>query len=428
MRVFVGPQEVAGIAAGLVAGLRAIGVAADLHCAYPHPFAYTDQPGRGVDRPAWPVRLWAWAGAQRRALPRGPRKAGALALQSLFGWCVLVWALPRYQAFVFLYGQSITNTALEGLLLRATGKRVVAVFVGSDARPPYIDGGLCPADRPFDAEAAIRAAQRQRRRVARVERYASVCVNAMATGHFHARPFVNWFALGIPRAPAPCPPAPDEGLVRVLHSPSHALLKGTERIRDAVQRLRQRGVPLELVTIEGRPNAEVLQALKDCHLVLDQLYSDTPMAAFAAEAASLGRPVIVGSCAAHQARMQVGALPLPPTVYINPDDLEPVLESLVADAGRRRELGAQGAQFIAEHCAPALVARRLMRLLQADIPAEWWCEPRAVRHLSGCGLSDARARAHVRAVIAYGGVAALQLSDKPELEQAFKAYAEGGVA
>ncbi len=69
-----------------------------------------------------------------------------------------------------------------------------------------------------------------------------------------------------------------------------------------------------------------------------------------------------------------------------------------------------------------------MRLLQADIPAEWWCEPRAVRHLSGCGLSDARARAHVRAVIAYGGVAALQLSDKPELEQAFKAYAEGGVA
>ena len=47
----------------------------------------------------------------------------------------------RYDAFVFLYGETITNTGFELTLLRWLGKRTVVVFVGSDARPPYIDGG-----------------------------------------------------------------------------------------------------------------------------------------------------------------------------------------------------------------------------------------------------------------------------------------------
>jgi hypothetical protein len=420
MRVLVGPREVAGLGADWVAGLRASGAQADLVCAYGHPFAYAVSPTRG-----WLLPLWEKLGNWRLSLPRKRLAARLLAaaLHQTASWLVVAWALRRYDAFVFLFGETLTNTRAELMLLRWLGKRVVVVFCGSDARPAYIDGQRFPSDRPFDADAAIVSATRQRRKVQRLERWTSVVVSARNTAQFLTLPFINWFALGIPRSvqPAPLPPVTDA--VRVLHSPSHPVLKGTAQVRETIQRLRARGVAVELVTIQGRPNAEVLQALRGCHLVVDQLYSDTPMAAFATEAASLGRAVIVCGCAAQDAASLVAPFALPPTLFVRPEDFEATLQALVQDAPRRESLGAAGAAFVAAEWTSAAVGTRLLRVLRDDIPADWWCTPADLNHVVGCGLPEAVAREHVAALIRRGGVAALQVGDKPELEQAFVHFA-----
>ena len=422
MKIFIGPIEVAGLGAGWATGLRAIGMEADLVCAYRHPFAYSDDAPTGLA-----ARAWALLGNWRVALPRRRLLAKSLviALQQVIGWWVLAWALRRYDAFVFLYGETITNTRAEMALLRAAGKRVVVVFVGSDARPPYIDGSLFPADRPFDAEAAARASRRQQRKVARLERGASVCVNAPATAHFQQQRFVNWFALGIPRdvaPPAACASRPGP-VLRLLHSPSHPVLKGTASIRAMVDRLKARGLAVELVTIEGRPNAEVMQAMRECELVVDQLYSDTPMAGFAAEGASLGRAVLVGGYRAAAVARDLAGLPRPPTCFVPPEDFEAALERLVRDREARESLGAAARAFIAGQWPHAAVAQRLARVLRGDVPDAWWCDPAQVDHLHGCGLSDVAAREHVRALVDHCGASALRLDDKPKLRQAFIDFA-----
>ncbi|WP_341890090.1 hypothetical protein [Variovorax sp. YR752] len=425
MRVFVGPLEVAGIGAGFVEGLRANGASADLVCAYAHRFAYSAQAV-----PARIVRWWAHWGTRRAALPasRPVAKGFAFGLQQLIGWAVLAWAVRRYDAFVFLYGETITNTGLELNLLRWLGKRTVVVFVGSDARPPYIDGGWFPADRPFDLDAVRLAAARQQRKVTRLERQASLCVNALATAHFHRRRFVDWFALGIPRAAQAAAPAPNGTTLRALHSPSHPVLKGTARIRAVVEALRAKGVAIELVTIEGRPNAEVMQALRDCDLAIDQLYSDTPMAAFATEAASVGRAVLIGGYNAGRVAADASGLPMPPTRFVHPDSLETALEALAADRAERERLGAQAHAFVAGHWSPAAVGARLLCLLRDDIPPVWWREPAQVTHLHGCGLAEDAARDRVRSLIDRFGAGALQLDDKPALREAFIAFAKGAAA
>jgi glycosyltransferase involved in cell wall biosynthesis len=426
MRVFVGPLEVAGLGTGWVAGLKELGWQADLVCAYRHPFGYSD-----AAAPGWAARAWMRLGSWRVALPRRRllTKALAFALQHLVGWLVLAWALRRYDAFVFLYGETITNTRAELALLRAAGKRVVVVFVGSDARPPYVDGGLHPADRPFDARTAGRASRRQQRKVARLERGATACINAPATAHFQRRPYVNWFAIGIARdLPATVAPPPGGARVRLLHSPSHPVLKGSAQIRAMVERLQAQGLDIELRTIQGRPNAEVLQALRDCDLVLDQLYSDTPMAGFAAEAAGLGRPVLVGGYRAGALARDLAGLPQPPTCYVAPEAFEAELARLVRDRAGREALGRAARTFVADHWRPGPTAERLARVLRGDVPAQWWCDPGRVDHLQGCGLPEAAARDHVRALVAYGGASALQLDDKPALRQAFLDFAAGGAA
>lgn len=438
MRVLVGPMEIAGVAQGMTTGLRAIGVRADLALESDHPFAYG-----GTEADSILVRAWRRTGTWCRRLPMGRwwLRIPIAVLHSALGWGVLAWALARYSDFVFVAGKSLTGTAVDLMLMRALRRRVVVIYVGSDSRPPYINGawpsGSAAArarrERRLKSAAALaRHTRRLKRKVARTERWASACVNAPGTAHFHERPVVNWFALGCPRSPAQAaqpgaapPPGADSGARRVtlLHSPSAPLVKGTDLIQGAVERLQRRGRPVDLVLIQGRPNNEVLQAIARCDLVVDQIYSDTPMAGLVLEAALLGKPALVAGYFAPLAAQALAGQPIPPTRFVHPRDFERALEELVCDAAAREALGAAARRFVDTHWRCEDVARRMVRILQGDVPDSWLFDPRAVRYLEGCGLHEDAARERVRRLIEHAGPAALCLADKPELQQAFVEWA-----
>lgn len=422
-RVFVGPTEVAGIVHGLVSGFSQSGIASEAVLEAAHPFGYGSSAG-GPVLTRWWLRTGTWA---RRVPWRRPVvKALAAALHLLLAWPVLAWALLRFDAFVFTYGRSITNTRLELWLLRWLQRPVVVFFVGSDARPPYINGSM-PGD---DAARLARDTRRTKLRVLRFERGGAVCVNAPATSQFHQSPVVNWFAIGFPRdavdreARPPAPPSPGAPL-RVVHSPSNPVVKGTTAIQAAVNALRARGVPIELATLSGLDNTQVLAALRNCDLVLDQLYSDTPMAGLATEAAQLGKPALVGGYFAAGMPAALQGAAVPPSRFVVPEAFEAALEAMVRDRPLLAALGADAQRFVDTHWACAAVAARVLQLLAGKVPAAWLFDPNQVHYLEGCGLAADAARGRVRRLLAHGGAQALQLADKPALQAAFIAWAEG---
>lgn len=421
LRVCLGPLEIAGIAANLVVGLRAHGVAAQAVLHTPHRFGYASadlQPSH------WLPRAWRALGRRRRELPasRWLAKATVVLAHRALGWAVLAWALPRFDAFVFLYGETFTNTLTELRLLRAWHRRTVMIFVGSDARPPAIDGARFPSDQPVAADVLVRATAVQCRRVQALEAAVDVCINAPATAQFHRRPVVDWFAFGLPRRiddREPVTRAPGAPL-RIVHSPSHPAAKGTARIEAAVARLRE---PVEWVRLEGLSNDAVLDEIARCDLAIDQLWSDTPMAGFAAEAAALGKPVLVGGYFAAEAGPAMAGRAMPPTRFVTPEHFDAALGQLVGDAALRASLGARGREFVRAHWSAEAVAGRLLRVLRNDIPADWWLDPQRVASVHGCGLPADVAAQRVRALIQQGGVAALGVADKPALQAAFVALA-----
>lgn len=428
-RVCVGPLEVAGIAAGLVAGLRGLGAPADAVLGASHRFGYRHPAPSG-----WLPRLWMRLGSWRRSVPasRVVAKSAAVLLHRAAGWAMLGWVLPRYDAFVFLYGETFTNSAFELRLMRALHRRTVVVFVGSDARPPVIDGAIFPADREVDGATLARATARQRRRVQRLERLADLCINAPATAQFHRRRVVDWFALGLPRTVATMRSARQQvdGPLRVLHSPSHPVMKGSAQIAAAVERLRARGIAVEWVALEGVPNDRVLEEIAHCDVVIDQLYSDTPMAALAAEAAALGKPVLVGGYFAAGPDAARASLPRPPTLFVPPEQLDEALLRLATDPELRRDLGTRAQAFVGSDGPwhPVAVAARLLRMLRGDIPADWWLDPAGLGYVHGCGLSAAMAARRIRTLIDHAGRGALGVADKPALEAAFVALADTAAA
>lgn len=424
VRVCIGPQEIAGIASGLAKGLCGLGLDARVLLSLPHPFSYEQSVSKD-----WFLQVWQRLGSARLSTSHAQlvRKIFLVATHSLWGWLILARALFQFDAFLFIFGQTITNSHFELWLLRRLGKRVVFIYVGSDARPPYMDGGLFPGTvkDELPTRVLLHALTRKRkRRIQLHERYADYLVNSPATAHFHERPFINWFSMGLPKvfSVQPVPAQAPSGKVRILHAPSNSLAKGSPQILEIIRRLQKKGHDIELVKIQGMPNERVLEELERCDFVVDQLYSDSPLAAFAVEAASFGKPAVVGGYFAEQMEKYVSAEDIPPSLFVAPDEFEAAIERLIVDSKMRADLGERVQRFVNERWNVNAVAERYYALLKDEVPAHWWRDPCEVRYVEGSGLPRERSQRLVASLLTRGA-RYLYVTDKPQLEEALRIFA-----
>lgn len=419
-KVFIGPVEIAGIAGGLAHGLRELGLNVAVVLSSSHAFRY------GGEKSFWLFQVWQGLGWVRSSIPRKHllRKLLMIGAHGLWGWLVFIYALFKFEVFVFLFGRTITNTAFELWLLRRVGRKIIFAGVGSDTRPPYIDGGLFsgPADGDFpDPDYLVRVTRRCKARLRLQERYANYWINSPAAAHFHQLPYIGWPSIGIPRNLVfPKLEGRKQGdAIRILHSPSNPLAKGTPTILQAIDRLREKGHAIEFVLIQNMPNERVLQELACCDFVIDQLYSDAPMAGFVTEAAHFAKPAVVAGYFAPLVSDFLEQVNIPPSLFVLPEEIESAIERMIVDSSFRSELGNKAHAFVRLHWDVREVAARFMRLLKDDVPVHWWRDPMKTSYLEGSGLPRERVRRLVASVIECGGVAALQLQDKPLLEHAF---------
>jgi glycosyltransferase involved in cell wall biosynthesis len=423
MRILIGTVEIAGIGSNLQAGFEQIGITAQTVLSEPHPFNYDAK----QSTPSI-VRGWQWIGATCANLRRDGSGAAPFVkrLHQFYSLFVLAWALARFDACIFLFGQAITGLKLELRLWRWLGKKVIFVYVGSDTRPPYISGARFPPSRDIQPDEVAGLSHHVKARVELQEKFADYCVNSPFSGHFHTKPFINWFALGIPsRANSDENSAPRrrQSQVRILHAPSRVEAKGSSRVRELIHKLESSGLAIEYIEITNQPNAVVLAELRRCDFIVDQVYSDTPMAGLAAEAAAAGKPAVVGGYAADLFAAYVSRDDTPPSLFVHPDELEEAIRKMVVDTDFRRQLGRKAFDFVTRRWSTAAIAARYMRLLNDDVPDSWYCDPARILYVKGAALSEDHGRRLVASIIDRYGTESLQVSDKPELEKAFITFA-----
>ena len=451
MRVFLGLTEVSGYYTWLEKGFHELGVDARLVSLYKHPFGYA----AGRKDPAV-VTLARLAVMRRvRALERGSGVFGRavwLAAVVASRAVLFLWALARFDVFIFSCGTSFFRY-LELPILRLFGRRIIHYFHGTDSRPAYVDG-FCESSFLPEASATrtayvgyigegesaeealqrtvayVRATSARKNSVSWIERFADVVVSSPSYAHFHLRPIVQRVIIGRPSVPESSEYAPVQqerrGVVRILHCPSVPEGKGTPRIREAVETLKRRGLQIEYVELTGKPNQEVLRQIHICDFVIDQLYSDLPLAGFSTEAAAFGKAAVIGGYYCEQINSDLQSRFIPPSLFCHPDRILEAIEKLVIDEKFRRELGERACEFVQRNWTAKRVAERFVQIIKGDIPEDWLFDPKRIRYVHGMGLSEERARKIVAAVVRYGGVEALQLADKPELEKSFVAFAFPG--
>jgi glycosyltransferase involved in cell wall biosynthesis len=125
--------------------------------------------------------------------------------------------------------------------------------------------------------------------------------------------------------------------VRIVHSPNHRLIKGTDALVAAVDALQGDGVSVELVLCERLPNEEVRRAVLEADIVVDQLVCGYGIAAV--EAFSAGKPVVTRLAWLPPEMREGRWFRDCPAVEASVDDVHERLGALVADS---EELSARG--------------------------------------------------------------------------------------
>lgn len=412
-RILIAPAETAGYASRVQEGLRRAGWHVDVLELVPHPFEYAGEPPKSRLLPI-AQRLRSW-GARHGAV------ANWLALLATLPW--RLWfslrRLPTYDAVLFMSGRTISGR-IDSLVARRNGVKTIAVFLGSDSRPPYM-GPTLMTDKGLTPRQLLSRTRSSHRRVAGVERSVDVIISSPASGQFLTRPFIDWFAIGMPgpsRRESLDPPPEDElrsgrGLdsvspqaVRVLHAPSDREAKGTREILKALERL---GPVVDVEVISGRPHLEVMDGLRRADLVVDELYSDSPLAGLSSEAAALGVPTVTFGYASDFLRPFLMRRNIPEAHYADPGRLEEQLHRAVVDTSWRKQVGADCRDFVRNEWSASSVAQRLERVITNDIPTDWWVEPMQVDYIWGAGTDAEHCLAAWTSLIHQGGREALFL-------------------
>ena len=380
-RIFLGPREISGFYANLERGLCELGQDARLvTLGTPHPFGYEQRQSN-----PWPARLDA--SLRRRGTPRALQlpATGILRLVTLF------WATFKFDVFVFGFGASFLPGNMDMMLLKLLGKRqVVHLGHGSEARPPAVDS--LGDRRDYNAEDVqhIRRATRKRRRaVRRVERWADEVIAYPLTDQFLQKPYISSTVIGIP-VPKPLAgvlEARDPSRCVIVHAPSSASSKGTASIQLVLREVETSIEGVEVILLQGASNSEVLRALSQADLVVDQLWSDTPLPGLASEAASVGTPSVIGGYGWSDLERYWARSEWPPSFVCEPERVPDLVRQVVLDSERRRSVGEAAKRFVETEWSTKAVSERVLAVVRGDYPPDWKVPRRQTPYSWGAGSS-----------------------------------------
>jgi hypothetical protein len=278
LRVLHLPSVVGGMSSGLAEGERRLGLDSKTLVTSPHWLGYPFDISLG----------WEKMGSLARVLS-----------------CLRTFMKYRKQFDVFHFnaGSTLIDFRSHGIhhwdLPFYPKAKIVFTYNGCDARQKYrtierVKVSACHEDGCYGGICKSGRADKDRdKRIRIVSKYAHhiFAVNPDLL-HFLPGPISSFLPYCIARwYQIPSLPYQVARKIKIVHSPTDRVVKGSHYILPALERL-SRKYPIEVILVENKPHQEALEIYKQATLVIDQVLAGW-YGGFAVEAMKMGKPVAV---------------------------------------------------------------------------------------------------------------------------------------
>jgi len=184
-------------------------------------------------------------------------------------------------------------------------------------------------------------------------------------------------------------PPKREGPPRIVHAPSDAAIKGTQRIVEAIEALQQHR-EFEFVLVQNMAHAQALQVYQTADLVIDQVLAGW-YGGFAVEAMAMGKPVL---CYLREEDFTVVPEEMIsdlPIQNVNPNHLQEDIASVLDHRSEWEEWSHRSRAFVEKWHNPRLIAAAMIELYKK--PSAAFTIMDHIRSAQGAGRSSAALRA-----------------------------------
>jgi glycosyltransferase involved in cell wall biosynthesis len=287
---------------------------------------------------------------------------------------VLTWALLNYDIFHLYndrgilepsggYGSERFGIALPELkLYQSAGKKLFTYAYGADHRLRKRTLSLAPLnfcmDCPEPGKYCVCDDEAGETMLATIKQYSTEMIGFGLS--MDLLPQARWMNYLIVDQARFRPSSRKVGQTfRIGHFPNHGFFKGTRYLDEAVAKLKDSGLSVELVRLSGVSNDTVLAAMADVDVVVDQLISGC-FGLTAVEAMALGRPVI---CHLRK-NVMIAAPDECPIIRADPTTIYDVLLRLMHCREELDEAGRRGIKYVARYCSDVSLAMELADLYE----------------------------------------------------------------
>lgn len=421
-KILIAPVEIAGFYNNLSIGFDCIGVENHFAPYHVHQYGYGDKKKFNLI-----IRLIQYINKHKNKTNRFIRIVFLVVrefLTTLWG----LFAILKYDVFIFGFGQSLLRYNIDLYILNYLNKTVIShLGHGSESRPAYLNGSTIKSFSGTEEELLEYLndhSSKTLKKIRRFEKMSTYIISHHFTNYFFKDNYISSSQIGVPFTN-------NYTLVgekkinthtRILHAPSNPRSKGTSIIEKAIFNLIKKGYSIDLIKLNGVPNSKVIDELKKCDFIVDQVYSDGPMPGFATEAAFYGKPAVVGGYGLEMLKDYVKDWP--PSKICIPEEIERAIEKLITDKKERIRLGRQAREHVTEKWTPEKVASRFKKIIEGDIPENWWVNPYQISYLHGYGQSENEIKKIIRQLVVEYGSSVLQLDHNPSLKDKFLKFSK----
>lgn len=207
----------------------------------------------------------------------------------IYGPFLLAYLSSKYDVFIYFWSSGfLLDREHDFKFLKRKNKKIITIFIGDDVRSPKrlremlnsleYDGFLDYVGVASPHYLSNSYDEKKKRIAALADKYSDICFNCTVdqASYLTSKQYFLPYAYDAKDFNRDYNKFNNTKKIKILHAPSHPFVKGTPLVRAAVKKLKVEGYDFEYKELINVPNQQVLEELRNCHIVLNQFYAFVP--------------------------------------------------------------------------------------------------------------------------------------------------------